>query len=135
MTNINTNTPRARRQANRITASLLVSISCLALEAIIGVSVASAQSAAQAPLPPVTVAAPEAKRRASTPSHSADRGGETRRTQAARRAPEPVAAPAPVSQSQAARTGTVGIYANSTAVATKVNTPLVNIPQSVNVIN
>src|SRR4029078_7937187 len=31
-------------------------------------------------------------------------------------------------------TGTVGVYANSTSVATKVNTPLVNIPQSVSVI-
>jgi len=35
---------------------------------------------------------------------------------------------------QEARTGTVGIYANSTSVATKSNTPLVNIPQSVSVI-
>jgi catecholate siderophore receptor len=37
-------------------------------------------------------------------------------------------------QSQAARTGTVGVYSNSTSVATKVNTPLVNIPQSVSVL-
>ena len=35
---------------------------------------------------------------------------------------------------QDARTGTVGVYANSTSVATKVNTPLVNIPQSVSVV-
>jgi catecholate siderophore receptor len=42
--------------------------------------------------------------------------------------------PAPaVLDTQDARTGTVGVYANSTSVATKVNTPLVNIPQSVNV--
>ena len=33
-----------------------------------------------------------------------------------------------------ARTGTVGYYANSTSVATKTNTPLLNIPQTVNVI-
>ncbi len=33
-----------------------------------------------------------------------------------------------------ARTGTVGVYANSTAVATKSNTPLINIPQSLTVI-
>jgi catecholate siderophore receptor len=32
-----------------------------------------------------------------------------------------------------ARTGTVGIYSNSTAVATKTNTPLINIPQSVSI--
>ena len=37
-------------------------------------------------------------------------------------------------QSQSARTGTVGVYSNSTSVATKVNTPLVNIPQSVSVL-
>ena len=40
----------------------------------------------------------------------------------------------PFSQSQDARTGTVGVYSNSTSVATKTNTPLVNIPQSVNVV-
>jgi catecholate siderophore receptor len=40
----------------------------------------------------------------------------------------------PASGSQDARTGTVGIYSNSTAVATKINTPLINIPQSVSVI-
>ena len=33
-----------------------------------------------------------------------------------------------------ARTGTVGVYSNSTSVATKTNTPLINIPQSVSVI-
>ena len=32
------------------------------------------------------------------------------------------------------RTGTVGVYANSTSVATKVNTPLINIPQSISVL-
>jgi catecholate siderophore receptor len=40
----------------------------------------------------------------------------------------------PASQTQDARTGTVGIYANSTPVATKINTPLVNIPQSLSVV-
>jgi catecholate siderophore receptor len=125
---------QARLPTKFIATSLLVSISYLALNATWGVSVAAAQSAAQAPLPPVTVAAPDTKRRATTPLHAADRSGQRRRTQAARRAPEPVAAPAATSLSQNARTGTVGIYANSTSVATKVNTPLVNIPQSVNVI-
>lgn len=50
-------------------------------------------------------------------------------------------APVAVAQPQAkpldthdARTGTVGYYANSTAVATKTNTPLLYVPQSVNVI-
>jgi catecholate siderophore receptor len=45
--------------------------------------------------------------------------------------PSPVANPA---NTQDARTGTVGVYANSTTVATKTNTPLVNIPQSVSVV-
>ena len=40
----------------------------------------------------------------------------------------------PASQTQDARTGTVGVFANSTSAATKINTPLVNIPQSVSVI-
>src|SRR5262249_25493102 len=35
---------------------------------------------------------------------------------------------------QDARTGTVGVYSNSTAVATKTNTRLINIPQSLNVL-
>ena len=40
----------------------------------------------------------------------------------------------PASGTQDARTGTVGIYSNSTAVATKINTPLIDIPQSLSVI-
>ena len=40
----------------------------------------------------------------------------------------------PASGTQDARTGTVGVYANSTSVATKINTPLVNIPQSLSVV-
>jgi catecholate siderophore receptor len=93
------------------------------------------QAQAGSQLPPISVTAPEAKRRAaSAPAQRADRGGARRRTQAARR-PEPQAAPkGAFAESQDARTGTVGIYANSTSVATKTNTPLVNIPQSLSVI-
>src|SRR5262245_46441592 len=40
----------------------------------------------------------------------------------------------PASGTQDARTGTVGIYANSTAVATKINTPIIDIPQSLSVV-
>jgi catecholate siderophore receptor len=40
----------------------------------------------------------------------------------------------PASGTQDARTGTQGVYANSTSVATKINTPLVNIPQSLSVV-
>ncbi|MFL6821983.1 MAG: TonB-dependent receptor [Xanthobacteraceae bacterium] len=52
-------------------------------------------------------------------------------------APDPSAAVQaawPVSGTQDARTGTVGVFSNSTSVATKINTPIVNIPQSVSVV-
>jgi catecholate siderophore receptor len=129
-------TPRARHRTNLISKSLFLSIGYLALETMLGASGASAQSAppSSAPLPPVTVAAPEARRRANvTPVRPSDRSSQRRRSQTARR-PEPAAAPKTTALSQDARTGTVGIYANSTSVATKTNTPLVNIPQSVSVI-
>jgi catecholate siderophore receptor len=51
-----------------------------------------------------------------------------------RPAPAPLPAPAAPTDTHDARTGTVGVYANSTSVATKVNTPLVNIPQSISVL-
>src|SRR5262249_12318940 len=75
-----------------------------------------------------------------------------RRVASTVRAPQPSAAPPsppppgapspeeglqaawPVSGAQDAKTGTVGVYANSTAAATKINTPIVNIPQSLSVI-
>src|SRR6516225_11469063 len=40
----------------------------------------------------------------------------------------------PASGTQDARTGTVGVYSNSTSVATKIDTPIVNIPQSLSVV-
>jgi catecholate siderophore receptor len=130
-------TLRARRRTSLVSKSSLLSISYLALEAMLGASGASAQSAPQtsgAPLPPVTVTAPEARRRANvTPVRPTDRSAQRRRSQAARR-PEPAAAPTTNAVSQDARTGTVGIYANSTSVATKTNTPLLDIPQSLSVI-
>src|SRR5262249_46330233 len=59
-------------------------------------------------------------------------------TTAARRTttPQPTQAPAASvwASTYNTRTGTVGIYTNSTSVATKVNTPLVNIPQSLSVL-
>jgi catecholate siderophore receptor len=85
-------------------------------------------------LPPIQITAPEAThRRNSAPTQRADRGAQRRRSQAARR-PEPAATPRAFAASQDARTGTVGIYANSTSVATKTNTPLINVPQSVTVV-
>jgi catecholate siderophore receptor len=93
------------------------------------------QGQAESQLPPIQITAPEAKRRASSApaQQRADRAGQRRRTQAARH-PEPQAAPKAFGVSQDARTGTVGVYANSTSSATKTNTPLVDIPQSVAVV-
>jgi catecholate siderophore receptor len=131
-----------RRRTSSVAKSLFLSISYLALQSALGtsglgISSAWAQSAPQAsgaPLPPVTVTAPEAKRRvSSTKPQPAARSAQRRRTQTARR-PEPVEPPKTTALSQDARTGTVGIYANSTSVATKTNTPLINIPQSLSVI-
>ena len=70
---------------------------------------------------------------ASAPAQRADRAGQRRRAQAARN-PAPQAAPKAFGVSQDARTGTVGVYANSTSAGTKTNTPLVNIPQSITVV-
>jgi catecholate siderophore receptor len=90
---------------------------------------AQAQTAPQreeGQLPPIQVTEPEAKRRAANaPAQRAGRAGQRRR---------PQAAPKAFGVSQDARTGTVGVYANSTSAATKTNTPLVDIPQSVSVV-
>jgi catecholate siderophore receptor len=118
----------------------LLSVSYVVLCAVAGATAAHAQTAeatqpkAGSQLPPIQITSPEATRRAnSAPAHRADRGAQRRRSQAARQ-PEPAAAPKAFAVSQDARTGTVGIYANSTSVATKTNTPLINIPQSVTVV-
>jgi catecholate siderophore receptor len=68
---------------------------------------------------PVTSAATNARR--------------TNRNAANQRQPQPPAR-AQSASTFAARTGTVGYYSNSTSVATKTNTALINIPQSVNVL-
>jgi catecholate siderophore receptor len=58
----------------------------------------------------------------------------SRRTQAARRNETAPAAKPPFGPTQEARTGTVGVYSDSTSTATKTNTRLVNIPQSITVL-
>jgi catecholate siderophore receptor len=87
------------------------------------------------PLPPVTVDAP-AKRKAALPAPTPAPSGRSRATVRRRDVPRAVAQPvqSPLRQTQDARTGTVGVYANSTSVATKTNTPIVNIPQSLSVV-
>jgi catecholate siderophore receptor len=124
--------------AGLLRSAVLLSVSyaalaCAAAHAQTAGTTQQAQAGSQ--LPEIQITAPEAKRRASrAPTQRADRSGARRRTQAARR-PEPQAAPeAAFAESQDARTGTVGVYANSTSVATKTNTPLLNIPQSLTVL-
>jgi catecholate siderophore receptor len=127
---------------------LLGAASVIAMVAALGafapVAPVAAQTAtAEAPaqpgtqLPPVNVTAPEMHRaaRPTVPSKRADRSGAQRQPQQAAHQTEP-APPAPKAfgPSYDARTGTVGYYTNSTSVATKTNTPLVDIPQSISVI-
>ena len=99
---------------------------------------AQAQPAPQqggASLPAVTVTAPETRqRRAPATARSTTNTGRSRRTQAARRNETAPAAKPPFGPTQEARTGTVGVYSDSTSTATKTNTRLVNIPQSITVL-
>jgi catecholate siderophore receptor len=142
---VNTNS-RLQHRIRAISQAALLSVSTIALGALMSATESQAQTApgqqgaGTSQLPPVQVTAPEAKRRSKPPSSQkrADTGAASRRARSAQRPSQqvvPVAGPPPAfAQSQDARTGTVGVYANSTSVATKTNTPLVNIPQSVNVL-
>jgi catecholate siderophore receptor len=119
-----------------VSRTALLSVSYAALGAVACTTATQAQAPqAGSQLPAIQITAPEAKHRVhGAPAQHADRGAQRRRSQAARR-PEPQAAPkAAFAQSQDARTGTAGVYANSTSVATKTNTPLLNIPQSLTVL-
>ena len=108
-----------------ITKSALLSASTLVLSLALCAPDAIAQTAPEpqqpsaTPLPTVNVGAPKPR---------------PRRTRAAgaARAPAPAPPPAKPADTFEARTGTVGYYSNSTSVATKTNTPLINIPHSVN---
>src|SRR5262245_59853653 len=119
------------------------SASYVALCLSVGETDAQAQTAPSqggaSSLPAVTTNPPETRRRPASPaSRSSTTAGRTRRNQVARRNETPPAANPPAAPSfgpsQAAQTGTVGVYANSTPVATKTNTPLIDIPQSVSVL-
>src|SRR5262245_31817663 len=121
----------SRRSVSFVTKIALASASYATIMMAISVQ-APAQEAQPTPasppgatrLPPVQVDAPARRRRAPTAQPSRP---------AASRLPPAETPPAPA-DTQEARTGTVGVYSNSTSVATKVNTPLVNIPQSVSVV-
>src|SRR5262249_47877035 len=97
--------------------------------------IAQNQTPNTAPPPPVNVTAPNETRHVagSAPAQRADRGSRRPRPTPARQT-EPAPPQKELAMSQDARTGTVGVYSNSTSVATKTNTPLVNIPQSLSVI-
>jgi catecholate siderophore receptor len=131
------------RKAERVAfvaKAVLLSVSSIAIAAVSSAAVRAqpaqqsqtpaAQSGASQ-LPPVQVSEPKRKpRRRNTPGNRAN-------TTTAARRPQPARTPAPagpVVSSQDARTGTVGVYQNSTSVATKVNTALINVPQSVNLV-
>jgi catecholate siderophore receptor len=98
---------------------------------------AHAQQAAgqtNATLPAVTIdaAKPRAHKRQRQSSSSSNKRRAARRA-GRTQAPQPPV-PAQNANTFEARTGTVGYYSNSTSVATKTNTPLLNIAQSVNVV-
>src|SRR6516225_9153055 len=92
-------------------------------------------------LPAVTVEAPR-RRPASPPTVQTAQVRTTLPSPPQPTAPQPstadpsaaIQAAWPASATQDARTGTVGVYANSTAAATKINTPLIDIPQSLSVV-
>jgi catecholate siderophore receptor len=124
----------SRRYLTAASVAVIASMGC-------GLSGAMAQSAGDAKpkpdsqLPPVEVTAPSAQHHTnSAPSHGVDRGGQRHATQTARRPEQAPAAPKPFTVTQDARTGTSGYYSNSTSVATKTNTPLIDIPQSISVL-
>src|SRR3954451_1498004 len=123
------------RQAKRVSAIQIrngaVSAVGLCLGATLLAQPANAQDDATAPgvtaLPPVSVDVTKPKKR---PKRAATRTGP--RVAAPARPLPP--APGQALDTQDTRTGTVGVYANSTSVATKTNTAIINIPQSVDVI-
>src|SRR4051812_42586323 len=102
---------------NRVTAAALLSVSCIALGLVAAPGKIHAQSTGGgSQLPPVQVSPPEEqKRRAptTTGNQRANRAA-ARRTQAARRPQVEAAAPKTFGPSQDDKTGTAGVYANST---------------------
>jgi catecholate siderophore receptor len=129
---------KTQQPIRQLARATFVSSSMLVLM-LLAAPTAKAQNAAAKPegtstLPPVTVNAPTVARRASRTTASSNTAARRRNT-ASRQQQEMPARPVPAfNQSHDARTGTVGIYANSTSAATKTNTPLLNIPQSISVL-
>ena len=120
------------------TALLSVSYVALTLAAPADAWAQATTTPAASQLPPVQIDEPTRKPR---PRQAAPRNrAPATATRATRRNPTRTAQPQPQATPQAApstqdtRTGTVGVYSNSTSVATKTNTPIINIPQSLNVV-
>jgi catecholate siderophore receptor len=130
---------RSSRAIVRSRVILFVSASYIALFLPVREADAQARPApgqgSGASLPPVTVTAPETRqRRAPSTARNTTNSARSRRTQAARRNETAPAAKPSFGPTQDARTGTVGVYSDSTSTATKTNTRLVNIPQSITVL-
>lgn len=103
----------------------MAALLCFGLTGQSGAQTQTAQAPSNAtPLPTVSVDIAKPKRRQ-------QRAGTPVRRAVPAPQPQPQAAPP---DTHDVRTGTVGVYANSTPVATKTNTPIVNIPQSVDVV-
>jgi catecholate siderophore receptor len=113
----------------------LLSISYVALAVAVPIA-AQAQAPGASPLPPVQIDEPNRKPRQqkAEPRRTNSTATRTPRRNTRVAQPEQPAAPAKPVDTQETRTGTVGVYSNSTSVATKTNTPLRDIPQSLNVI-
>lgn len=123
----------------RLTRLALLSASALSLTLLAAphayAQTAVAQSQGASSLPPVTVDAPSTVRRSRRTAATTRPAATARRRTSSARQPEAPAKPVPAfNQPHDVRTGTVGVYANSTSTATKTNTPLLNIPQSVSVL-
>ncbi len=136
---IATDKPVCDFASNGLRRTFLAAASAFAIVSVVFAGAAQAQTAeAQPPkresqLPAIQVTAPDAPRHPlNAPSRRAERGGQ-KRQEAARR-PEQQPAVQPFAVSQDARTGTAGYFSGSTSVATKTNTPLIDIPQSVAVL-
>src|SRR5882724_5970485 len=123
----------------RIATVALLSVSYVALVAgLPSKAFAQTTQPGTSQLPPIQIDEPNRKPRrkqAEQRSRTNTPAARTARRNAPREMAQPApAAPAGTADTQDTRTGTVGVYANSTSVATKTNTPLINIPQSVSVL-
>ena len=124
-----------QRSTSAMIRSALVSVSTVALGVGLDPCGAMAQQAPGASTLPPVVVSPSQDRQKKKPRQANESTSHNRRAAQtpARTTTNPVAA-AWADNSQDKRTGTSGYYQNSTSVATKTSTPLLNVPQTVNVL-